>query len=201
MRGTRQAPRGIPGSDRPDEAGGETSPGGPTAYYNVFRTAAGWVGLVTSDVGITRCTLPLEEPDECVAQLDLRPRVAVPDSGRLSWLIDRLSRYFKGYAEDFSDVEVDVLDASEFYRDAWDACRTIPRGETRTYGWLARMTGRPKAARAVGQAMARNPVPVIVPCHRVVGGDGSLRGFGQGQKYIHVKRSLLSMEGARRQLL
>ena len=75
----------------------------------------------------------------------------------------------------------------------WNLTRGIPRGQTRTYGELARMAGSPGAARAVGQAMARNPWPIIVPCHRVLGSDGALTGFGGG---VDMKRRMLQMEGA-----
>lgn len=71
----------------------------------------------------------------------------------------------------------------------------IPTGETRSYGWLARKVGRPRAARAVGRAMATNPLPIVVPCHRVVASDGSLRGYGGG---LAMKAALLRLEGARR---
>ncbi len=70
----------------------------------------------------------------------------------------------------------------------------IPAGETRSYGWLARKVGRPRAARAVGRVMATNPLPIVVPCHRVVGSDGSLHGYGGG---LDVKAELLRLEGAR----
>jgi len=75
----------------------------------------------------------------------------------------------------------------------WEVARAIPRGETRTYGQIARQVGSPRAARAVGQAMANNPWPVIVPCHRVLGSDGRLTGFGGG---LEMKRRMLEMERA-----
>ena len=70
----------------------------------------------------------------------------------------------------------------------------IPAGETRTYAWLAAKVGRPRAARAVGRVMATNPLPIVVPCHRVVGSDGALHGYGGG---LEVKAALLRLEGAR----
>jgi O-6-methylguanine DNA methyltransferase len=70
----------------------------------------------------------------------------------------------------------------------------IPAGRTRTYGWLAAKVGRPRAARAVGRVMATNPLPLVIPCHRVVGSDGSLHGYGGG---LPMKAALLRMEGAR----
>jgi methylated-DNA-[protein]-cysteine S-methyltransferase len=82
---------------------------------------------------------------------------------------------------------------TRFQRRVWEELRTIPRGETVTYGELAARIGMPGAARAVGSAVARNPVSIVVPCHRVVGADGSLTGYAGG---VEHKRALLEMEGA-----
>ena len=163
-------------------------------YLDAFETRFGWVGLLASDFGIRRATLPVDSPKDCAAGLGADAEMAAADSGRFEDLRERLVRYFDGRDERFDDVPLDLGGASEFYRRAWAACRTIPRGETRTYKWLAGMAGNPNAARAAGGAMANNPVPVIVPCHRVVGTDGGLRGFGSGQTRIDLKRRLLDME-------
>lgn len=82
-----------------------------------------------------------------------------------------------------------------FYRKVWKACAEIPKGEVRTYGWIARRIGKPKAARAVGQALGRNPFAPQVPCHRVVASDGSLGGFS-GPGGLKAKRRLLERERA-----
>ena len=84
--------------------------------------------------------------------------------------------------------------ATPFHRQAWQACMSIPFGETRTYKWLATQAGKPKAPRAAGQSMARNRLPIVVPCHRVIAADGGLRGFGAGATQLDLKQSLLSME-------
>jgi methylated-DNA-[protein]-cysteine S-methyltransferase len=110
----------------------------------------------------------------------------------LEVLTDKLRRYFEGEEVAFHEP-LDPSLGTRFQRRVWAAVRTIRRGKTRTYGDIARMVGSPKAARAVGQAVARNPRPIIVPCHRVVGSDGSLTGFGGG---LGMKRQMLSMEGA-----
>ena len=85
-----------------------------------------------------------------------------------------------------------------FYQAVWKACAEIPKGQVRTYGWLARRIGKPKAARAVGQALGRNPFAPTVPCHRVVGADGNLTGFS-APGGVAAKRRLLIKEGALRQ--
>ena len=102
-----------------------------------------------------------------------------------------LREYFAGERRAFG-VALDVQ-GTEFQRKVWAELAAIPHGETRTYGELARAVGRPAAARAVGAATGRNPAPVIVPCHRVVGASGALTGFAGG---LEAKRALLAHEGA-----
>ncbi len=101
----------------------------------------------------------------------------------------QLEEYFDGRRRDF-DVEL-ALSGSTFDVTVWQALRQIPYGETISYGELARRIGRPEAVRAVGAANGRNPIAVIVPCHRVIGADGSLTGFGGG---LPRKRRLLEIE-------
>ena len=89
---------------------------------------------------------------------------------------------------------LDLSSGTLFQQKVWRALQTIPRGETRSYAWVAKKIGKPKAARAVGAACGANPVPIIVPCHRVIAGDGSLGGFGGGPA---LKKRLLALEGVR----
>ena len=91
-------------------------------------------------------------------------------------------------------MPVDLRSVTPFQRQVLEQAAEIPRGQTRTYGWLAHRTGRPKAARAVGQTMARNPVPLLIPCHRVVRSDGRIGHYGLGG--VDNKRTLLQVEGA-----
>ena len=101
----------------------------------------------------------------------------------------QLDEYFAGERTDF-DVRME-LDGTDFQREVWSELTRIPYGETISYGELARRVGRPSAPRAVGQANGRNPIPVIVPCHRVLASNG-IGGYGGGLK---VKRQLLAVEG------
>jgi methylated-DNA-[protein]-cysteine S-methyltransferase len=110
-------------------------------------------------------------------------------------VLDRLVRYADGEPVDFRDVPVAVEHLSAFQRRVVRACRAIPAGERRTYGQLAAAAGSPGAARAVGQVMATNRVPLIVPCHRVVASGGRLGGFSAPQG-LAMKRRLLSLEAA-----
>ncbi len=104
----------------------------------------------------------------------------------------QLAEYFRGARKEF-DLDVDPDTASTFDRSVWRLLRQVNAGRTVTYGELARRAGFPGAARAVGGAMARNPIPIIIPCHRVVGQGGAITGFGLG---LWRKRWLLDHEGA-----
>ena len=115
---------------------------------------------------------------------------AVEDNAAYDDLARRLRKYFDGERVDFPD-RIDYSGCSEFDRLCWSAARSIPYGEVRTYSWVATRAGRPKAYRAAGNAMARNRLPLIVPCHRVVAGGGGLGGFSGGPG---MKKLLLSLE-------
>lgn len=104
----------------------------------------------------------------------------------------QLSEYFRGKRRAF-ELEVDPSVGSAFDRSVWNTLIKVPAGEVVTYGELARRSGHAGAARAVGGAMHRNPIPIVIPCHRVVGEEGHLHGFGMG---LWRKRWLLSHEGA-----
>jgi methylated-DNA-[protein]-cysteine S-methyltransferase len=106
-----------------------------------------------------------------------------------------LREYFAGERREFS-VPLDFK-GTEFQNKVWRALRSIPFGETRSYGELAAEIGAPKASRAVGAANGRNPIPIILPCHRVIGSSGSLTGFGGG---LPMKKQLLAHEQTRSQL-
>ena len=110
---------------------------------------------------------------------------------QLAELIDVLTRYFSGEAVGIS-VSLKLSGHTDFHRDVWRVAAEIPYGEVRTYGWVAARLGRPKTARAVGGALAQNPFPLVVPCHRVVRTDGSLGGFSAGLEW---KKALLQLEG------
>jgi methylated-DNA-[protein]-cysteine S-methyltransferase len=104
--------------------------------------------------------------------------------------------FLKGKKPNFSKYP--LPEGTDFQRACWKACRKIPYGQTRTYQWLAEQAGSPNAARAAGQAMRRNPMPVVVPCHRVVGSGGWIGGFAGSARptgaSVDLKRWLLSVE-------
>ena len=117
------------------------------------------------------------------------PRDSRRDDPALAEVRRQLDEYFTGARREF-DLKLD-LRGSRFETSVWDALREIPYGETRSYGQIAQRINRPDRARAVGAANARNPVSIIIPCHRVIGADGSLTGYGGG---LERKRSLLDLE-------
>lgn len=110
--------------------------------------------------------------------------------GRSSDDVDeQLDRYFEGKDPHFS-LQLE-LHGTEFQQKVWEACATIPYGETRSYADLAKAIGNPKATRAVGTALGKNPIPIIIPCHRVLRTNGDLGGYAGG---LDVKRKLLELE-------
>jgi len=111
-------------------------------------------------------------------------------------VIRQLNAYFAGELKEF-EIPLLML-GTEFQKRVWKALLTIPYGETMSYGELAKKIGEPKAVRAVGAANGQNPLPIIVPCHRVIGSDGSLTGFGGG---LENKKKLLELEKGQRSFL
>lgn len=139
--------------------------------------------------GLLRIGLPAEDPDDVLAEL---PRDAVESPRRLAHVRRELDGYFAGRRSEFT-LALDLSPARGFRLDVLRAMSQIPYGETVTYAQLAARAGRPRAPRAAGHACATNPIPIVVPCHRVVGSDGSLRGYTGG---VHHKEFLLRLEGA-----
>lgn len=116
----------------------------------------------------------------------------VPDDRAFPEAVEQLDAYFAGELTEF-DLELDMI-GTQFQRKVWGALLTIPYGETRSYGEIAKQIGAPGAFRAVGLANGHNPIGIIVPCHRVIGANGSLTGYGGG---LDKKRTLLDMEKSR----
>jgi methylated-DNA-[protein]-cysteine S-methyltransferase len=163
-------------------------------YYTIIDTELGKMGLVGSGHGLRQVILP-QPSVGAVQELIMRGFPgAIADANRFGDLPSRLGRYLNGEHVSFND-ELDVNGASAFRRAVWAAARSIPYGQTCSYGWIAWQIGNPRALRAVGQALAKNPLPIVVPCHRVIGSDGSLTGFEGG---LGMKRRLLEIEASSR---
>jgi methylated-DNA-[protein]-cysteine S-methyltransferase len=160
--------------------------------YTIFQTDAGWMAMLASERGLARATLPHPSADEALKALGERKHQATRNDERFADLVARLQGYFRGEKLSFPD-SLDLAGSTSFQCAVWENTRRIPYGETRSYGELAEEIGRPGAARAVGQAMNRNPVAIIIPCHRVVASGGKLGGFGNR---LDLKWSLLSLEAS-----
>jgi methylated-DNA-[protein]-cysteine S-methyltransferase len=161
--------------------------------YHLFESPIGWIGLLGTERGLRRLILK-PTPQEVCEELGDALDAATPDSSAFKQVQSCLSRYFQGDIQALSEIALDLGDAPPFFASAWEACRRIPPGETRSYRWLAAEAGRPLAARAAGQAMARNRLALVIPCHRVIGSDGDLHGYGAGG--LAVKAQLLEIERA-----
>ncbi len=118
------------------------------------------------------------------------PALVRDDDGRLAGAVEQLGEYFEGSRREF-DLPIRFTRGNVFQRRVWAELLEIPFGETRSYGEIAELIGMPDAARAVGSANGLNPVSIVVPCHRVIGSDGSLTGYGGG---LERKRWLLEFE-------
>ena len=166
------------------------------AVYTRLSTPIGTLLVVQGEHGVIRVGFPEESADLLLAQVAARlgPRIVASDR-ELAATRDVFSSYFEGDDERL-DVPVDLsLVRSDFRRAALTTLRDqVGPGDVVTYGALAAKIGRPNAARAVGSACARNPVPIVVPCHRVVPGSGGVGAYGGGPAR---KRQLLALEGAR----
>ena len=169
-----------------------------TPHYCLEETPFGWLALLGTERGLLRVSLQ-PEPQPALDGLGDAMVEAEENAEVFADALAAFDEYFAGNVAALDQIPLDLSDASPFFGAAWAACRSIPPGETRTYQWLAEAAGNPRASRAAGQAMAKNPFPLIIPCHRVVGSNGGLHGYGAGG--VGVKARLLEMERARGTLL
>jgi O-6-methylguanine DNA methyltransferase len=178
--------------------GPESFPIMETLYSSILASPVGALFLAASEKGL----VALEFDSRLPGQQTIRPNprdlrteshaVGFENSERkLSAYVHELEEYFAGQRREFK-FQLD-LRGTEFQIACWRALLEIPYGETRTYADIARAVGRPQGFRAVGMANNRNPIAIVVPCHRVIASDGTLCGYGGG---LDVKRKLLQLEGA-----
>jgi len=167
-----------------------------TISYEVFETAFGWCAAARSEQGICGFVLPVPRADDAESAI----RKALDDGVRSATGLQRMARkvrrYFEGRSVTF-DVVLDLRRGTRFQQSVWRAVSRIPYARTRTYGEIARAIRRPKAVRAVGGAVGANPIPLIVPCHRVVAADGRLGGFSAAGG-VALKQAMLQLEGSRK---
>jgi methylated-DNA-[protein]-cysteine S-methyltransferase len=160
-------------------------------YYCAVPTPIGRVLVAATEVGLVRVSFRQSEASftaELRERLDADP---VRSSERTAAIVHQLRAYFAGERRTF-DVQVDLRHLTPFHRRVLMAAAKVPAGQVVSYGEIARRIGRPRGSRAVGQALGRNPVPIVVPCHRVVAAGG-LGGYTGG---LDIKRKLLRLEGA-----
>lgn len=165
--------------------------------FHIFETSLGWMGVVWTKSGICRFFLGEESEAavrERIAAASPSAKQEIP-AGPLADIEDRVRSYADGEAVELDDLPVDLAEVGFSDRCIYERLRRVARGQVMTYGEMARETDAPSGARGVGQAMARNPVPLIIPCHRVVGADGRLVGFA-AHGGVEAKARMLAMEGA-----
>ncbi len=164
------------------------APGG----HDGVSTALGWIALVGAGEGVRRLVFGYETPDEAVAALGEEELALVTTSKWKPKLVARLKAFARGGTEDFRDVDLQLPPRTPFQGAHLVHCRRVAYGQTATYASLARAAGYPRAARAVGNVMATNRVPLIVPCHRVLA-TGGLGGYGSHHG-LAMKKRLLDLE-------
>jgi methylated-DNA-[protein]-cysteine S-methyltransferase len=152
-----------------------------TTSWTIYESPLGPLTLIAGGAGISRIRFPGSEE-----RLDERGR----RPAAFTAAIEQLDEYFAGERHAF-ELDLDLGAGTAFQRKVWNEVRRIPYGATVSYGELAHAIGRPDRVRAVGATVGRTPVPIVVPCHRVIGADGSLTGYGGG---LHRKRALLDLE-------
>ncbi len=166
-----------------------------TVYYTLCQTPIGPLRLFSTRQGLLKLALPNEPRSEAETYVRrvLGPVILCEDEAAQAQALQELAAYFAGSGRAFS-VPLDPR-GTPFQRLVWDAVAAVPYGETRSYGAIARTIGRPAAVRAVGAANGANPLPIIIPCHRLIGANGSLIKYGGG---LEIKRQLLALEQGHR---
>ena len=165
-----------------------------TFTHTAFDSPLGLVALAATDNGVVRCSLPGSDPDSLVEEVIVRTGLKPVEGGpRVDAAADQLLAYLEGDRRQF-DLDLDWQLIGGFHRQVLQTTAKIPWGETVSYGEVAALAGKPGAARAAGTALSRNPIALIVPCHRVIKADGTTGGFGGGANSVALKKRLLALE-------
>lgn len=168
-------------------------------YYDVVETELGWVGIAGNEQGLVRIVLPEKSTEDVLKELHLSfssGEKLVKSEEQFSSLVKKVKDYFKGIPVEFNQEKTNLIGFTNFQKKVLLLTKEIPFGITRTYRWLAEQSGYPLAYRAVGGVMRANPIPLVVPCHRVLGSNGQLTGFSS-QGGLELKRKMLVLEGVR----
>ena len=167
--------------------------------YTSFPTAIGTCAVAWTDKGLCLLHLPGASTEQTIRSLVARLGAGAAATSRTAapaWVANalaRITRHLDGEPQDFRDVPLDLERVAPFRRKVYEAARSLPSGRTTTYGELASKTGAPGGARAVGQSMAQNPLPIVIPCHRVLAAGNAIGGFS-APGGADTKRRLLEIE-------
>lgn len=164
----------------------------PDRHFSLFDTALGRCGVAWSEHGVTRVALP-DATDQAL-RARLAPAVEAPPSAAIAGVIAQITSHVRGAPGALEIIVLDMTGVPAFYREVYAAAREIPSGQTVSYGALATRLGKPGGARAIGQAMGRNPFPIVVPCHRVLAARQAAGGFS-AHGGVATKARLLAAEG------
>ncbi|MDD4289330.1 MAG: methylated-DNA--[protein]-cysteine S-methyltransferase [Atribacterota bacterium] len=166
-------------------------------YYSIVKTALGWIGIAGNQEGLRRCVLPENTRESVLLELNryLHPRQKlIQTDDQFFSVVIRIKEYFDGKVVQFDKDVINLEGYTYFQKNILQKTREIPYGVTKTYKLLAKHAGYPKAYRAVGGVMRINPLPLIIPCHRVIGSYGKLTGFS-ATGGLELKRKMLESEG------
>ncbi len=166
-------------------------------HFTIFDTAIGRCGIAWGPRGINAVQLPMGSEDKTRARIRQRygDIAEAPPPAEVQAAIDGIVELLAGKPNDLSDVVLDLDGVPEFHRGVYDIARTIPPGKTLTYGDIAKRLGGVELSRDVGQALGRNPCPIVVPCHRVLAAGGKPGGFSANGGVV-TKLKMLAIEGA-----
>jgi methylated-DNA-[protein]-cysteine S-methyltransferase len=166
-------------------------------HFALFDTAIGHCGIVWGARGVVAVQLPMSNQDKTRGRIRQRygDIAEAPPPAEVQSAIDGMIELLAGKPNDLSDVVLDLDDVPEFNRGVYDIARTIPPGQTLTYGDIAKRLGGVELSRDVGQALGRNPCPIVVPCHRVLAAGGKPGGFSANGGVV-TKLKMLAIEGA-----
>jgi len=159
-------------------------------YYNTLKTPGGYVGYIWSKNGIKKIILPKKTKNLVENQI-LSSIKENKQKCRLPTFEEKIVKYLRGEEESFEKIKLDFPKSTTFQKKVYKATKKIAYAQTKSYGWIAKKIRDPKAARAVGSALKVNPLPPIIPCHRVIKSDGSIGGFSCG---VGMKKRLIKLE-------
>ena len=164
--------------------------------YSIFKTNMGWVGVLVNQRGVLRTTLPMDTRSNVKEYFNsFNNLLLYSELNEEITLVKReINSYFNGCNPKFNLINMDLTALTNFSKNVLNISKKIPYGETRSYKWIAKKIGSPRSYRAVGQVLAKNPLPILIPCHRVIATSGLLQGFMGGRRDLGLKRKLIDFE-------